>query len=75
MNTLKSSNVSLKDMRRFLKLQGAKKIRIRGGHEIWSHRDLPRSIPLQTHIDPVPEFIMLEILNYFQISKHKMGEI
>jgi predicted RNA binding protein YcfA (HicA-like mRNA interferase family) len=75
MNTLKSSNVSLKDMRRFLKLQGAKKIRIRGGHEIWSHRDLTRSIPLQTHIDPVPEFIMLEILNYFQISKHKMGEI
>lgn len=54
---------------------GAKPKRIRGGHEVWFHKDLPRSIPLQTHIDPVPEFIVLEILNYFKVSKNRMWEI
>jgi hypothetical protein len=75
MNTFKASNVKLKDLRRFLDLQGAKIIRTSGGHEIWSHKSLPRPIPIQTHIDPVPEFIVLEILNYFEVSKNKMGEL
>lgn len=54
---------------------GAKHKRDRGGHEIWFHKDLPRSIPLQSHIDPVPEFIVLEILNYFGVSKKRMWDI
>jgi len=62
-------------MKRFLQLMGAKQIRKRGGHLIYSHRDLPRPIPLQSHIDPVPEFIVLEIINYFDISKSKMWDM
>lgn len=75
MSIHKTSNVSLKDFRSFLTKMGAKPKGTRGGHEIWFHKDLPRSIPLQTHIDPVPEFIVLEILNYFKVSKKKMWEI
>jgi len=74
MAVYKTSNVPLRDFRKFLLSIGAKLIRTRGGHEIWFHRDLPRSIPLQTHIDPVPEFIVLEILNYFKVSKRTMWE-
>jgi predicted RNA binding protein YcfA (HicA-like mRNA interferase family) len=75
MSTYKTSNVSLKDFRKFLKLMGAKHIRDRGGHEVYFHRNLPRSIPIQSHIDPIPEFIVLEVLNYFNISKKRMWEI
>ena len=74
MSVYKTGNVPLKDFRKFLVSMGAKQIRKRGGHEIWFHKDLPRSIPLQTHIDPVPEFIVLEILNYFNVSKRTMWE-
>lgn len=75
MNVYKSRNVPLKDLRKFLEIMGAKHIRDKGGHEIWSHKDLPRSIPIQSHIDPVPEFIVLEILKYFSVSKKRMWEI
>lgn len=75
MGTKKVKNVPLKDVIRFLKMMGAKQIRTRGGHYIFSHKDLNRSIPLQSHIDPVPEFIVLEILNYFEISKAKMWDM
>ncbi len=75
MGVYKSSNVPLRDFRKFLESIGAKHIRDRGGHEIWFHKDLPRSIPLQSHIDPVPEFIVLEVLNYFKVSKKRMWEI
>ena len=75
MSTYKTSNVPLKDFRKFLGKMGAKHKRDRGGHEIYFHKDLPRSIPIQSHLDPVPEFIVLEILNYFGVSKKKMWDI
>lgn len=51
-------NISLKDFRRFLEYKGLNKIRVAGGHEVWSCQALLRPIILQTHIDPVPEFII-----------------
>ena len=51
-------NVSLKIFREFLKDKGLQRIRQRGGHEIWSRSDLGRPIVLQSHIDPIPEFIV-----------------
>ncbi len=54
---------------------GAKHKRDRGGHEIYFHKDLPRSIPIQSHIDPVPEFIVEEVLKYFNVSKKEMWNI
>lgn len=30
----------------------------KGGHEIWAKSGLGRSIVLQSHVDPVPEFII-----------------
>lgn len=75
MNTYKASNVPLNDFIKFLEHKGAKKIRTTGGHYIFAHRDLKRPIPIQTHIDPVPKFIVLEVINYFGISSKDMWEI
>ena len=41
----------------------------RGGHEKWSRVDLDRPITIQTHIDPVPEFIVKQVLRYLEISR------
>lgn len=51
-------NIKLKDFRKFLEFKGLKLIRTTGGHEVWSGKDLLRPVILQTHIDPIPEFII-----------------
>ncbi len=75
MNTFKISNISLSDMRKYLKLKGAKKTRTEGGHEFWYHKDLPRPITLQSHIDPVYEFIVKQIIAYFNDTKEDFHKI
>jgi len=55
-------NIPLKTIREYLILKGLKHIRTIGGHEIWGGKSLQRPIVLQTHINPVPEFIVKQIL-------------
>lgn len=62
-------NIPLKTFRQFLTHQGLKCIRQSGGHEIWSRHDLTRPVPLQSHIDPVPEFIVKTILKTIKATK------
>ena len=72
MSTKKLSNITLKDFRRFLRNQGLNIIKTskgRGGHEKWSRVDLDRPITIQTHIDPVPEFIVKQILRHLEITR------
>ena len=52
------SNFSLRKFRKFLKSVGCKRIRTKGGHKIYARNDLDRSFPIQTHVDPVPIFIV-----------------
>ena len=54
----KLKNIRLKIFRNYLIYCGLKHIRTKGGHEIWSAKGLTRPVTLQTHIDPVPEFII-----------------
>jgi predicted RNA binding protein YcfA (HicA-like mRNA interferase family) len=51
-------NVSLSEFRKFLLFKGLKNIRNKGGHEVWSRNDLRRPVVLQSHISPIPEFII-----------------
>lgn len=72
MSTRKLSNIPLKEFRKFLENQGLKVIkdtRGRGGHEKWSKVGMDRPITLQTHIDPVPEFIVKQVLRYLKMNK------
>jgi predicted RNA binding protein YcfA (HicA-like mRNA interferase family) len=66
-NNLK--NIPLKTIREYLEWKGCKMIRSKGGHEIWAHRDLNRPIVIQSHITPVPEFIVRQILRAFGTSQ------
>jgi hypothetical protein len=74
MSTRKLSNISLSDFRSFLNKQGLKVIKTtkgRGGHEKWSRTDLDRPITLQTHIDPVPEFIVKQVLRHLNMTREE----
>jgi len=78
MTTHKLSNIPVKDFRKFLQNQGLKVIkdgRGRGGHEKWSRSDLPRPVTIQTHIDPVPEFIVKQVLRHLNIDRKSFLQI
>ncbi|WP_028525591.1 hypothetical protein [Runella limosa] len=72
MSTQKLSNISVEELRRFLLKLGlnqSTQSKGRGGHEKWTGKQLTRPIIFQTHIDPVPEFIMKQILRHLGLSK------
>jgi len=72
MSTKKLSNIPVEEFRKFLKSQGLniiKDTKGRGGHEKWSRSDLDRPITIQIHIDPVPEFIIKQILRHLKMDK------
>ncbi|MDY0077676.1 MAG: type II toxin-antitoxin system HicA family toxin [Bacteroidales bacterium] len=74
MTSRKISNISLSDFRSFLSAQGLKVIKTtkgRGGHEKWSRADLNRPITIQTHVDPVPEFIIKQVLRHLNMSREQ----
>ena len=62
-------NVSIRDCRKFLIRANCKINRTTGGHEHWTRADLKRPITIQSHIDPVPERIMKQIINTLGINK------
>lgn len=51
-------NIPLRLFRDYLIYKGLKLQRNSGGHEIWGGKQLKRPIVLQSHIDPIPEFIV-----------------
>lgn len=69
MNTHKLSNVSLVQFREFLFHVGCCRISTEGGHEKWKKEGCLRSIILQTHIDPVPEFIVKNNLRKLGLTR------
>lgn len=62
-------NISLKTIRDYLSWKGLKIYRTKGGHEVWGCRELKRPIVIQTHINPVPEFIVKQILRNLNTDK------
>lgn len=52
------SNISIDDFRSHLLANGLECIRTTGGHEVWSKPGMTRPVILQTHIEPIPEFIV-----------------
>ena len=68
-------NVSLRDCRKFLEYSGCIKYRTTGGHEHWTRKDLKRPITIQSHIDPVPERIMKQIITALGVDKNEFKKI
>jgi len=71
----KPGNCNLATLRKLLTHQGCKYLRTNAGHEIWSRKDLLRPITFQTHIDPVPEFIVLQIMRTIKITRKDVDKI
>ena len=69
MSTKKLKNLTLRDIRSFLKRFGCTRDRIRGGHEAWKKPGLARPIIIQTHEDPVPEHVVRSIIKTLGISR------
>ncbi|MBQ9508816.1 MAG: type II toxin-antitoxin system HicA family toxin [Bacteroidales bacterium] len=62
-------NIPLKTFRDFLTYMGLKLIRTEGGHEVWSRKDMRRPVTIQSHVDPVPEFIVKNCLRDMAATK------
>ena len=59
MNTYRTSNLSIADFRQFLADKGLKEVESGNtGHEKWNKEGMLRPVVFQTHIDPIPEFIV-----------------
>ena len=54
---------------------GCLRKRTTGGHEHWTRADLFRPITIQTHIDPVPERIMKQIIKALDIDKDEFQDL
>lgn len=64
-------NITIAQFQAFLELVHCQYISTNGGHEKWTRADLRRPIIFQTHIDPIPEFIVqnnLRVLGYNKSS-------
>ena len=71
----KSGNLPLSTVRKVILHQGCKLIRHAKSHEKYSRQDLLRPIVIQDHIDPVPEFIVKQILRTLKLSNKDMEKI
>ena len=67
-------NISIRDCRKLLIKAGCHCNRTTGGHEHWTRSDLMRPITIQTHIDPVPERIMKQIIKALDINKNQVDK-
>jgi len=66
--TKKLKNIPLKLFRQYLEYKGLKVYRRKGGHEVWGSHKLQRPIVLQSHIDPIPEFIIRNSLRTLEVD-------
>lgn len=51
-------NISIRELRGALSSLGLEQVRTKGGHEAWMKKGMTRPIIFQTHVEPVPEFIV-----------------
>ena len=62
-------NISINDLRMILKAYGCFHVRYKGGHEVWKKDGLTRPIIFQTHVDPVPEMVIKNIIRDLNVSR------
>ena len=75
MSTRHLRNVSISQLEAFLELCLCKFIKNKKGHAQYSRSDLTRLLPFQNHIDPVPEFIVQNLLRGLGYSKNDFHDI
>lgn len=75
MSTRHLRNISKSKLESFLELCCCKFIKNKKGHIQYTRSDLTRPLPFQNHIDPVPEFIVKNLLRGLGYSKNDFHDI
>ena len=75
MSTKHLRNISISQLESFLELCQCKFIKNKKGHIQYTRSDLTRPLPFQNHIDPVPEFIVRNLLRGLGYSKNDFYDI
>lgn len=65
------SNVSISEFRAIMLLLGLSKVRTKGGHEAWMKAGMTRPAIVQTHVEPVPEYVLRNNLRIIGISREE----
>lgn len=65
------SNVTINEFRAIMVLLGLTKVRTKGGHEAWMKDGMTRPAIVQTHVDPVPEYVLRNNLRNIGISREE----
>lgn len=71
----KLSNITVKEFRDLLLHLGLQPLRTAGGHEIWTKQGLRRTIVFQTHVEPIPEFIVRNTIRDLGMTRQEFLEI
>lgn len=69
------SNITLKEFRAILTVLGLHLVRVKGGYEMWVREGMTRPIVIQTHIDPIPEFVVRSNIKSLGVDKREVIEI
>ena len=64
-------NISLADFRRILIALGCEYVRTKGGHEVWKKTGLFRPLIFQTHVNPVSELVVKNLIRDLGISREE----
>lgn len=75
MSTKHLRNVSISQLESFLELCLCKFIKNNKGHVQYTRPDLTRPLIFQNHIDPVPEFIVKNLLRGLGYTKNDFHDI
>ena len=69
------SNVSISEFRAIMLLLGLTRVRTKGGHEAWMKAGMTRPAIVQTHVDPVPEYVLRNNLRIIGVSREEFLEL
>ena len=67
----KLANITVAEFRAFLKAKGLTLERTNGGHEMWTKEGMVRPVVFQSHIDPLPEFVVKNNLTAIGITRNE----
>jgi hypothetical protein len=67
-------NIPLRIFREYLLYKGLRLVKTEGGHEKWWKEGMLRPVILQTHVDPVPEFVIRNNLTSIGSKRKELEE-
>ncbi|MBO7464226.1 MAG: type II toxin-antitoxin system HicA family toxin [Bacteroidales bacterium] len=71
----KLSNITLREFRDILSRLGLHPVRTVGGHEIWMKPGLRRTIVFQNHVEPLPEFVVRNVIRDLGMTRKEFTDI